>query len=303
MLELPERAQRSATLIPVAKPAGVRGHVETQDEERPPDATALTPSTMKGWASSLALHALLLLIFALWAFTPSSNSGKSFDTRLGFAEAGGGSGGDDGGALLGLAGLDEPLTMAPAPPNSAEAKLMTLTLEDLSIDIDPAQPNAKTARRPQGGGVELANPGRGGAGDGFGTAKFGSGSENIGGVGVKVGDPQFTLLWDTQADIDLHVIEPGGTEIFWEHPHGNQGGELDVDDIDGFGPENVYWVQGQGPTGEYKWFVHYYGGLGGLNVPTRWKVRIKHKGEVTVFTGKLNSVGAKSKPHTLTVDH
>jgi len=51
-----------------------------------------------------------------------------------------------------------------------------------------------------------------------------------------VGDPQFTLLWDTKADIDLHVIEPGGKEIFWNDPKGKFGGELDVDNIEGSAP-------------------------------------------------------------------
>ena len=80
-------------------------------------------------------------------------------------------------------------------------------------------------------------------------AKFGHGGENINGVDVKVGDPQFTLIWDSRADIDLHVVEPGGSEIYWENRNGGQGGELDVDDVDGFGPENFNYVLGKGPPG------------------------------------------------------
>ena len=73
----------------------------------------------------------------------------------------------------------------------------------------------------------------------------------IRGVAVKVGDPQFTLIWDTDADLDLHVIEPGGKEIYWEEPKGKQGGELDVDNTKGLGPENIYWLvesEGAGST-------------------------------------------------------
>ena len=112
------------------------------------------------------------------------------------------------------------------------------------------------------------NPGAG-SGDGFGLAKFGHGGEKVRGVEVQVGDPQFTLLWDTKADIDLHVVEPGGKEIYWNDRKGRQGGELDVDNIDGFGPENIYWLKqnedgskelGPGPPGEYRWWVVYYGG-------------------------------------------
>ena len=115
------------------------------------------------------------------------------------------------------------------------------------------------------------------------------GESSIRGVAVKVGDPQFTLIWDTDADLDLHVIEPGGKEIYWEEPKGKQGGELDVDNTKGFGPENIYWlvesdgpgsakVKGPGPAGDYQWFVVYWGGFGGIAKPTHWKVRIKHGG-------------------------
>ena len=74
------------------------------------------------------------------------------------------------------------------------------------------------------GGMKNNNPGAG-AGDGFGLARFGQGGETVRGVEVKVGDPQFTLIWDTDADLDLHVLEPPagreeGKEIYWEEPEG-----------------------------------------------------------------------------------
>jgi hypothetical protein len=305
MLELPERAQQSSPIIPVALPASVRTQVQTEPEPREPDATVLTPSTVKSWSTSLGLHALVLLIFALWVFTPIGNEAKSFDTRLGLGEAGGSPGDGSGGKLVGLEGMDEPLVVTPAPAvTETQSSLTRLATDEPVLDLEDPAKKAQPANRPRGAQVELANPGGGGGGvgNGFGLAKFGDGNETIGGVGVKVGDPQFTLIWDSLADIDLHVFEPGGTEIFWEHTHGDQGGELDVDDIDGFGPENVYWVQGQGPAGDYKWYVHYYGGLGGRSVPTHWQVRVKHLGHITVYKGVLNGIGAKNKPHSLTVE-
>ena len=128
---------------------------------------------------------------------------------------------------------------------------------------------------------------------------------------MKVGDPQFTLLWDTEVDLDLHVIEPGGKEIYWEDPKGKFGGELDVDNTKGFGPENIYWlhqvegtdelVKGEGPPGEYKWFVVYWGGFGGIPKATKWKVRIKHADKVTVVTGRFKALNERSKTYTLKV--
>ena len=163
-----------------------------------------------------------------------------------------------------------------------------------------------------GGGVANDNPGAG-EGDGFGLARFGEGGELVRGVSVKVGDPQFTLIWDTDADLDLHVIEPGGKEIYWEEPKGRQGGELDVDNTKGFGPENIYWlvesdgvgskkVKGPGPPGVYQWFVVYWGGFGGIPKPTHWKVRIKHAGKVTVVNGKFHALNERSKTFTVKVE-
>ena len=141
--------------------------------------------------------------------------------------------------------------------------------------------------------------------------KFGSGGESVRGVEVKVGDPQFTLIWDSDADLDLHVIEPGGKEIYWLDPKGKEGlgGELDVDNTKGFGPENIYWLKdegeqkipGSGPSGEYRWFVVYYGGFGGIPKLSHWKVRVKHDGKVDVFGGKLKAFSEKSKTYTLKV--
>ena len=63
-----------------------------------------------------------------------------------------------------------------------------------------------------------------GNGDGFGVARFGNGGELVRGVAVKVGDPQFTLIWDTKSvDIDLHVIEPKGDHLYFGHRNGGKG--------------------------------------------------------------------------------
>jgi len=72
------------------------------------------------------------------------------------------------------------------------------------------------------------------------------------------GDVQITLTWDNEADLDLHVIDPSGEEIFWVHKYSASNGSLDVDDIDGYGPENIYWPQGEAPEGNYQVYVHHY---------------------------------------------
>ena len=72
------------------------------------------------------------------------------------------------------------------------------------------------------------------------------------------GDVQATLTWDNGADLDLHIIDPNGEEIYWQHKNSNSGGTLDVDDTDGYGPENIYWLQGEAPNGNYSVYVHHF---------------------------------------------
>lgn len=72
------------------------------------------------------------------------------------------------------------------------------------------------------------------------------------------GDVQITLTWDNGADLDLHVVDPNGEEIFYYHPYSASNGKLDVDDRNGYGPENIFWPQLEAPNGTYKVYVHHY---------------------------------------------
>ena len=73
---------------------------------------------------------------------------------------------------------------------------------------------------------------------------------------VLTGDVQVNVHWDTDNDVDLHVVAPNGEEIFWAQPDGASGGQLDLDSnaacyIDGINNENIYWPTGGAPEGEY----------------------------------------------------
>lgn len=72
------------------------------------------------------------------------------------------------------------------------------------------------------------------------------------------GDVQITLVWDNTADLDLHVYDPNSEEIWWKYKYSSSGGILDVDDTNGYGPENVYWAKGKAPPGNYKVYLKYY---------------------------------------------
>jgi hypothetical protein len=267
-----------------------------------------TPEAWKGWACSLGLHTTVLVILACCYLAPLTRRTIEFDSRL----AGSPHGVPEGEMLAG--GLNTPLPMPAAPLAEAAPTLDSPSLSQLDLIAPAPELRFRTAKIPAGGGGSPNNNPGAGDGDGFGLARFGEGGEVIRGVSVKVGDPQFTLIWNMDGvDLDLHVIEPGGKEIYWEEPKGARGGELDVDNTKGFGPENVYWlvesdgpdsekVKGPGPPGVYKWFVVYWGGFGGFAKPTHWQVRVKHAGNVTVYHGKFHELNERSKTYTLKVD-
>jgi hypothetical protein len=305
-----EQTKGGKPAVPVARPPKAPPPLPlpgvAADDENEAKPRWFSYESMRGWGSSVVLHSVVLLILAFRILSPPIKTMKVFDTRLAGSEMGV----DEG--LYDKGGLNTPITIPEAPiPTPADPPLAMLQ----PLDANPLEPkiaaNLSGSSKPSAeGGLDNPNPGAGN-GDGFGLARFGQGGEKIQGVDVKVGDPQFTLIWDNDVDLDLHVIEPGGKEIYWEDPKGRHGGELDVDNTKGYGPENIYWLQdgpeegtkvkGPGPPGEYKWFVVYWGGFGGIPKPTKWKVRIKHDGKVTVVSGKFKALNERSKMHTLTV--
>lgn len=89
------------------------------------------------------------------------------------------------------------------------------------------------------------------------------------------GDLKVTLLWNFQGDIDLHVVQPNGKEIYYDNRRDTRtGGYLDVDNRNG-GPdsaENIYWESAK--NGVYKVSVVYFG-------PSR-RTEVAEKGVCTV---------------------
>jgi hypothetical protein len=105
-----------------------------------------------------------------------------------------------------------------------------------------------------------------------------------------------SLVWDTMADLDLHVVEPDGVEIWarkinsWQPPPPGQlpdpnawktGGILDFDSnsqcvLDGRRMENVYWQQTP-PVGHYLVRVDTYSLCG--EIEANWSVVVKLQGQ------------------------
>ncbi len=97
------------------------------------------------------------------------------------------------------------------------------------------------------------------------------------------GDLQFALNWDTETDVDLHVIDPAGEMVFYGNPLSASGGTLDLDSnasctIDGIQNENVIWEADNAPSGEYQIGVNYWSACDNTSV-TNWRLTILERGE------------------------
>lgn len=82
---------------------------------------------------------------------------------------------------------------------------------------------------------------------------------------VGTGDVQVGISWGSATDVDLHVVEPSGAEIYYGNPLSPAGGQLDLDSnagcsIDGVNHENVFWPAGTSADGEYTVRVNLYSG-------------------------------------------
>lgn len=70
------------------------------------------------------------------------------------------------------------------------------------------------------------------------------------------------LSWDdNQAEIDLHVLAPDGQHVTWSNPVLVGGGGMDVDSVDGAGPEMFSVTASM--RGAYLFYVNYWGNFGG----------------------------------------
>jgi uncharacterized protein YfaP (DUF2135 family) len=112
------------------------------------------------------------------------------------------------------------------------------------------------------------------------------------GLTLGTGDVQVTLLWADGNDLDLHVIDPSGAEIYFSHPTSSTGGTLDHDDTAGCSStgthvENVFWPTGRAPAGRYRVFVKNYTSCGSQS---RYSLQAKVRGLAVITTS--GSVGA-----------
>jgi hypothetical protein len=119
------------------------------------------------------------------------------------------------------------------------------------------------------------------------------------------------LRWDTEADLDLHVVEPDGAEIWARKPTGSMPdggvsdagaptpGVLDVDSnalcvIDGRRAENVIYAQAA-PAGTYLVRIDPWSLCGETHA--NWVVEVRRQGELVARTAGELVTSATRGPH------
>lgn len=81
------------------------------------------------------------------------------------------------------------------------------------------------------------------------------------------GDIQVSVSWNTVADVDLHVIDPSGEEIYFGNRSSASGGELDLDanaacSTSDIYQENIGWPRNSALPGKYIVRVEYWDACG-----------------------------------------
>jgi hypothetical protein len=108
------------------------------------------------------------------------------------------------------------------------------------------------------------------------------------------GDVQVSASWDAASDVDLHVVDPRGQEIYYESSSSSSGGALDLDSnaacaIDGKNNENIRWPIGRAPTGLYVVRLDYWASCGVTQ--TNYVVTINNGGSPQTFRGNFTGGG------------
>jgi uncharacterized protein YfaP (DUF2135 family) len=116
------------------------------------------------------------------------------------------------------------------------------------------------------------------------------------------GNPRFNLQFTNEAnvDLDLHVEDPLGEEIYYGNSFSNSDGELDVDclcdDCPQGANENIFWEVGKAPKGTYRVWVEYFDYCGNnANVTSNYTLRVvQNERIIATYTGTLSPTSRQS---------
>jgi hypothetical protein len=113
------------------------------------------------------------------------------------------------------------------------------------------------------------------------------------------GDVKITLSFDRLHDLDLHVIEPGGEEIWFDRKVTATGGVLDLDSGENCvqspaNAENIFWPPGGAPAGTYQVKVQNFQQCSAG--PIDYTVRVAYDNVVNTYEGTFPDGTASETP-------
>jgi uncharacterized protein YfaP (DUF2135 family) len=123
-------------------------------------------------------------------------------------------------------------------------------------------------------------------------------------INVGTGDVQISVAWTGASDVDLHVFDPSGEEIYYANKTAASGGTLDLDsnpacELDNKNNENIVFPTGSAPSGEYRVVVDYYDDCGVEK--SDWVVTVQRKDqEPMTFVGTFTGVWGANPPVEVT---
>lgn len=97
-----------------------------------------------------------------------------------------------------------------------------------------------------------------------------------------------TVLWTGASDVDIHVFDPNGIEVYFGNTESPEGGKLDLDsnadcDLDNINTETISWPAGTAPDGDYTVVVEYFDDCD--ETSSSYTTLIRRKGRPTVTVG------------------
>jgi len=102
------------------------------------------------------------------------------------------------------------------------------------------------------------------------------------------GDMEFTLTWDQQADLDLHVSDPFSESLYYVQQQNATGGVFRQDAGCGGSSqtERAVYPRGTAASGTYSVFVHYFRSCNGTG-EVRWTLNIVSDGKTQRISGTI----------------
>ena len=106
-------------------------------------------------------------------------------------------------------------------------------------------------------------------------------------------DIAVTVRWTGASDVDLHVTDPNGNEVYWANETTEEGGRLDLDSnagcsIDNVNQETISWPKDAAPEGDYTIVVDYFSDCGQPSAPWSLSLDVNGRSSQTfsgTFTG------------------